>query len=100
MERRQGLSSRPYASAVATYRSEYDDVPDAAGVREVDPHWRELQISSTLPTSYLPAAMPGPQARWRRTAAWVLIVMLLTVTAGGVCLTYGPAELFRLLDSR
>jgi hypothetical protein len=82
------------------HRSEYDDVPDAADVREVDPHWQELQVTGPLPTSYLPATMPGPQPRWRRTAAWVLIGLLTTVTAGGVCLTYGPAELFRLLDGR
>ncbi len=85
---------------MARHRSEYDEVPDAADALEVDPHWQELQVTGLLPTSYLPATMPGPQPRWRRTAAWVLIVLLLTVTAGGVCLTYGPAELFRLLDAR
>ena len=85
---------------MARHLREYDDVPDAADVREVDPHFRELQVTGLLPTSYLPATMPGRQPRWRRTAAWVLIVMLTTVTAGGICLTYGPAELFRLLDPR
>lgn len=85
---------------MARHRSEYDEVPAAVGSWEVDPHWQELQLTGALPTSYLPAIMPGRQPRWRRTAAWVLIVLLLTVTAGGVCLTYGPAELFHLLDSR
>lgn len=83
---------------MAAHRSEYDLVPDAAQVREVDPHWQDLQVTGALPRSYLPATMAGPQPAWRRRAAWVLIVMLLTVTAGGVCLTYGPAELFHLID--
>ena len=85
---------------MARHRSEYDGVPDAVDAPEVDPHWQELQVTGLLPRSYLPAAMPGPQAAWRRAAAWVLIALLLTVTAGGICLTYGPAELFRLLDTR
>ena len=64
---------------------------------EVDPHWLELQGGSTLPTSYLPPMTGGTQSRWRKTAAWGLIVMITTTTAGGICLTYGPAELFRLI---
>ena len=79
------------------FRTEYDEVPDAADVPEVDPHWLELRGATTLPTSYLPPGMPGPQPRWRKAAAWGLIALLTTATAGGVCLTYGPAELFRLL---
>lgn len=84
------------------WRSEYADVPEAAGPGQVDPHWEELQARgarhTTLPAAYLPAAMSGPQPRWRRVSAWVLIVLLVSATAGGVCLTYGPAELFRLID--
>ena len=83
---------------MARHLSEYDDVPDAADVRDVDPHWQSLQVTGLLPTSYLPPTMGGPQPRWRKAAAWALITMLTTVTAGGICLTYGPAELFRLLD--
>ena len=82
------------------HRSEYDEVPDAADVREVDPHWQELQVRGALPAAYLPPGMPGPQARWRRVAALGLVALLVTATAGGVCLTYGPDELFRLLDAR
>ena len=80
------------------HRAEYDEVPDARDAGEVDPHWQELLRPGTLPAAYLPPSMPGPQTAWRRGAAWVLIACLVTVTAGGVCLTYGPAELFRLLD--
>lgn len=80
------------------YRSEYDEVPAAAVDAEPDPHWSELlQRTSSVPTSYLPASMAGPQPRWRRVSAVIVLVMLTTVTAGGICLTYGPAELFELL---
>ena len=81
------------------HRPEYDAVPDARDVGEPDPHWQELQLRTALPTSYLPPSMPGQQTGWRRAAAWVLIVMLASAAAGGVCLTYGPAELFRLFDA-
>lgn len=84
---------------MAAHRVEYDLVPDAVDVPEVDPHWLELQRPGQLPTSYLPTTMSGPQARWRRTSAWVLIAMLVATTAGGVCLTYGPDDLFRLIQS-
>ena len=80
------------------WRSEYADVPDVTAAGEVDPHWQALQTRTALPTSYLPPSMPGPQPRWRKVSAWVVIVMLVSATAGGICLTYGPAELFRLLD--
>jgi len=74
-------------------------VPAVAEDAEVDPHWLDLVGGgvSALPRSYVPAAMSGPTARWRRTAAWTLIVMLVSATAGGICLTYGPDELFRLV---
>ena len=58
----------------------------------------------------MPWCVPGPPysfssrasaaaraCSWRRGAAWVLIVMLTSAAAGGVCLTYGPDELFALL---
>lgn len=81
------------------YRTEYADVPDAGPDAELDPHWQELQTATSLvPAAYLPPSMPGQQTGWRRGAAWVLIAMLVTVTAGGICLTYGPYELFRLLE--
>ena len=72
------------------------DEPDLRRA-EVDPHWLALQGGSTLPTSYLPPSTGGPQPGWRKAAAWGLIVMITTTTAGGICLTYGPAELFRLI---
>lgn len=79
-------------------RSSYDDVPAAPADAVVDPHWQELvRPSSALPPSYLPPAMAGEQARWRKVAAVVVLVGLVTATAGGVCLTYGPGELFALL---
>lgn len=79
---------------------DYAHVPAAGRDAEVDPHWQRLAApTSMVPTSYQPATVAGQQRGWRRAAAWVLIAMLLTVTAGGVCLTYGPAELFRLLTS-
>lgn len=81
--------------------AEYALVPDGRDAGEVDPHWQELQQQSgrgsTLPSSYLPPSMPGQVHGWRRVAAWVLVVMLTSAAAGGVCLTYGPDELFALL---
>ena len=81
------------------HRPEYDAVPTADGADGPDPHWQELQLRTKLPASYLPPSMPGQQTGWRRGAAWVLIVMLTSAAAGGVCLTYGPAELFRLFEA-
>ena len=80
-----------------SHRAEYSDVPDAREVRDVDPHWQELFVHSALPASYLPPSMPAQQHGWRRVAAWVLIAMITSTTAGGICLTYGPGELFALL---
>lgn len=81
------------------HRPEYDTVPDGRDAGEPDPHWQELQLRTALPASYLPPSMPGQQQGWRRVAAWVLIVMLASAAAGGICLTYGPAELFRLFET-
>lgn len=82
--------------------SPWADVPDSAEDTrdlEVDPHWLELQYRTELPTSYLPASTGGRQAPWRKVAAVVLLIMLVAVTATGVCLTYGPGELFDFLES-
>ena len=83
-------------------RPEYALVPDGRDAGEVDPHWQALvqqsgRGGSTLPSSYLPPSMPGQVHGWRRVAVWVLVVMLTSAAAGGVCLTYGPDELFALL---
>jgi hypothetical protein len=79
---------------------DYADVPAAGRDAELDPHFQELAArTSMVPTSYQPATVAGQQQGWRRAAAWALIALLVTATAGGVCLTYGPAELFRLLPS-
>ena len=81
------------------YRREYADVPAVDAAAELDPHWAEIAHSTSMvPTAYLPPAVAGQQRGWRRGAAWMLIGLLVTVTAGGVCLTYGPYELFRLLE--
>lgn len=82
-----------------SYRPEYDDVPAAADDATPDEHWAALlRPTSAVPTAYLPAIMGGQQTGWRRVSAWVLLTMLVTVTAGGVCLTYGPSELFDLVS--
>lgn len=81
-------------------RTEYDDVPLVPRDAEVDPHFAELLGGrmTLVPAAYLPSAMSGEQPRWRKVSAVVLIVMLASATAGGICLTYGPGELFALLD--
>ena len=38
----------------------------------------------------MPGVMGSPLRGWRRPAAWVLVVMFLSATSGGICLTYGP----------
>lgn len=81
-----------------TRLSHYDDVPAVQADAVVDPHWQDLvRPASGLPAAYLPPSMPGEHARWRKVAAVVLLVGIVTTTAGGVCLTYGPGELFALL---
>ena len=83
-----------------TFRGEYDQVPAAPLDADIDPHWQDLLLASPgMPTSYLPPSMPGPHSLSRRVGASALIALLLTATAGGVCLTYGPDELFRLVRS-
>lgn len=80
-------------------RPEYDDVPAVPVDAELDPHWAELTAGRTslLPLAYMPAAMAGQQSGWRRGAALVVITMLVSATAGGICLTYGPGELLNLV---
>ena len=82
-----------------SYRAEYDDVPNVPRAAEVDPNWEQYAPTrpDQVPTSYFPAAMPGEQPAWRKASAIVLIAMFVTATTGGVCLTYGPGELFALL---
>lgn len=95
------LCPRAAASAVPlsmAYRSEYAEVPDVEPDAAPDALWRSPRGVSQLSAAYLPPSMPGPQTRWRKGAAWVLITMLITVTGGGICLTYGPAELFSRLS--
>jgi hypothetical protein len=82
-----------------TWLRDFDDVPDGRDGLEVDPHWLALQRGSGLPPSYMPDSVPGVQAPWRRLVALVLLVVLVGATAGGICLTYGPSELFHLLEN-
>ena len=86
-----------------TYRTEYDAVPDVRREAQeqwvVDPHFLDLQQGSGLPSAYLPRVIPGEQGPWRRVMALVLIVMFVSATAGGICLTYGPGDLLRILGS-
>lgn len=81
-----------------TWQEAYDDVPAVPADAEPDPHWAESRTLSGLPGAYMPPAMRGEQPRWRKVSAVVIITMLVSATAGGVCLTYGPAELFRLIS--
>lgn len=82
--------------ARSTGADRYPDVPAAADDAEPDERFAALlQATSQLPGAYLPAVMTPPHSRWRRGSAWVLLVMLVTVTGAGICLTYGPAELWR-----
>lgn len=78
-------------------RPEYAEVPDGRGIAERDPHWDALARPGTLPAAYLPPAVARQQTGWRRAAVWLLVALLVSATSGGVCLTYGPGELFRLL---
>lgn len=72
---------------------DHDLAPDAV----VDPHWQDLMSDGPLPAYYLPATMPTQVRGWRRAAAWTVIVMLVSSASAGICLTYGPEELWRFL---
>ena len=78
---------------------EYAEVPDVPRDAEPDPHVAELTAgrATLLPGSHMPPAVPGEHLRWRRASAIVLIAMLTSATAGGICRTYGPGELLALL---
>lgn len=70
-------------------------MPLVAADAEPDPHWTELAATTALlPGAYMPPPMRGAQPPWRKAAAIVLITMLVTAASGGICLTYGPGELF------
>lgn len=88
----------PHTEGMTDVDETWSAVPDVAPDAEVDPHFQELLLGgrngTRLSPAYLPSSMAGPQKAWRVKAAWVLIVMILTVTGGGICLTYGPAQLF------
>ncbi|MGI9015769.1 MAG: hypothetical protein ACR2HR_01465 [Euzebya sp.] len=72
-------------------------VPDAGDDAIPDPNLDRLLAQGTLPAYYLPAVMPTQVSGWRRGAAWTVIVMLVSSASAGICLTYGPDELFRVL---
>lgn len=77
------------------WQREHDGVDADA---EVDPHWQALLgRTSDVPTSYQPASMAVRARGWQRVATWTLLVMLVSATAGGICLTYGPDELFAVV---
>lgn len=68
--------------------------PDAV----VDPHWLELTRGRTaLPAFYLPSSMPRQLGRWGKATAWTVIVLLVSAAGGGICLTYGPDEMLRII---
>ena len=74
----------------AAHGLRYDDIPEVEPGAVVDPHWVDLQGSSTLPVAYLPPAMPGRRSLWTRIVAGLMVGLFLGATAAGVCLTYGP----------
>ena len=72
------------------------DVTDPDAV--IDPHFEELRRGRThLPESYLPPSMPGQVYGWRRGAAFTVIAMMTGSTCAGICLTYGPEMLWKVL---
>ncbi|CAN5384786.1 hypothetical protein BH23ACT9_BH23ACT9_05220 [soil metagenome] len=77
--------------------SDWPDVPDAGDDAVPDPGFEDLMADGLLPAYYLPAAMPRQVTGWRRAAAWTVIVMLVSAAGAGICLTYGPDELWRVL---
>lgn len=77
--------------------SDWPDVPDAGDDAIPDPNLDRLRADRLLPAYYLPAAMPTQVQGWRRGAVWTVIVMLVSSAGAGICLTYGPDELWRSL---
>lgn len=74
------------------------DVPDAGDDAVPDPALDRLLAATGLPAYYLPAAMPTQVTGWRRAAAWTVVVMLVSAASAGICMTYGPEELWRALS--
>ncbi len=77
--------------------SAHTDVPDAGDDAVPDPNLQHLLAGAALPSYYQPPAMPTQLVGWRRAAAWTVIVMLVSSASAGICLTYGPEELWRFL---
>lgn len=77
--------------------TKWPDVPDAGDDAVPDPNLEALLADGLLPAYYLPAAMPTQLGGWRRMAAWTVVVMLVASASAGICLTYGPEELWRYL---
>lgn len=75
------------------------DVPDADPDAVVDPNVQRLLHDGPLPSYYLPPSMPTQVGGWRRVAAWTVVVLLISAASAGICLTYGPDELIRLVGA-
>ncbi len=75
------------------------DVPDVDADAIVDPHFLELLNGrgGALPAWYMPAGMRTQLRGWRRGAAWSVVTLLSSAACSGICLTYGPEELWRIL---
>lgn len=72
-------------------------VPDPDPDAVPDPLLDGLRADGPLPSYYLPAAMPTQVSGWRRVAVWTVVVMLVSAASAGICLTYGPEELWAAL---
>ncbi|WP_370325870.1 hypothetical protein [Euzebya sp.] len=75
------------------------DVPDAGDDAVRDPNLDGLYAQRLLPAWYQPAAMPTQVRGWRRVAAWTVVAMLLVTVTAGICLTFGPDEMWRVLGT-
>lgn len=73
------------------------DEPALAEDAVVDPHFAGLLAAGTLPGYYQPPSMPRQFDGWRRSVVWVVITLLLTTASAGICVTYGPEELWRVV---
>lgn len=72
--------------------SDWDAVPEVGPDTVADPYWEQVRGGSSLPLVYMPPSMPGHRPGWVRVSVWVLVVVFLTATFLGVCLTYGPGQ--------
>jgi hypothetical protein len=85
------MTTLPYDGA----DTDFADVPGADPGAEIDPHWLRLRGESTLPSVYMPPAMPGSHPGWMRAMATFLVAIFLLATGLGICLTYGsPIGMF------